>query len=151
MTRLLLLCIAILSTQASAADWQVFEKHARVSSWIDRSSHSHEDTVYSAWIKDVHTTPQRLRRGAGAGMYDQTLELVHMNCASRRFSIEKSVHQRANGSLVIETTHRERYTPVVPDSPAEARYKALCGPAYGKLHELRDKGVRFVPLDADRR
>jgi hypothetical protein len=147
MIRILLALVVMLSTDAFAADWQLFDKGDSASSYIDRSSRRKEMTVYIAWLKNVHAKPQKLRQKVAGGVYVQKIELVHMNCANRTFSIKKRIYSAKDGTPLVTEDGAAGYEPVVPDSPSEVRYIAMCGKTYSKIQELNDSGVQYTPTE----
>lgn len=146
MMRAFLVIFAMLSTDAVAADWQLLDKSGGVSSYIDRSSQRNEMTVHIAWLKSVHDKPQKLRQKGAGGTYAQKVELVYMDCPSRSYSIQKTIYSAKDGTPVGPEGSATRFEPVVPDSPSELRYIAMCGKSYSAFDELRDKGIRYRDL-----
>lgn len=144
--RTFLVLFFMLSTHAVAADWKLFDKNGGVSSYIDRSSQRNEMTTRIAWLKSVHDKPQKLRKEAAGGLYVQKVELVHMDCPTRSYSIRKTVYSAKDGTPVGPAGDATDFQPVVPDSPSEVRYVAMCGKTYSAFDELRDKGIRYHHL-----
>jgi len=146
MFKAFLMAFVMLSTDAFAANWQLFDKSGGVNSYIDRSSERNEMAMRIAWLKSVHDKPQKLRKKAAKGVYIQKIELVHMDCPSRSYSIQKTIYSARDGALVGPEGGATGFQPVVPDSPSEVRYVAMCGKTYSAFDELRDKGIRYRNL-----
>lgn len=138
-----LAAIGMLSaTSAFAADWQMFDQRANAKSYIDKGSQKRDMTVYTAWLKTVHEKPQKVPRQAGSGVYSQKLELVNMDCAARTYSIDKVIYSAKDGLVVASHDAGTRHDPVVPDSPSEKWYTAICGKR-GTFQDLVDKGIHY--------
>lgn len=148
MRRTLLVFVAMLSTNACAADWELFDKKNGVTSYIDRDSQRRDEdrTGYSAWLKSVYDKPQKLSQKGPGNEYVQKMELVHMHCSDRNYFIEKVVYSAKDGTPVISKKIEGGSGVVVPESPSETRYIELCKKPFSAIRELSNRGIYYKPL-----
>lgn len=147
MVRPLLALLVMLSTSASASDWKEFEKSDGVISYLDLDSLMKDETTYTVWLKSVYAKPQKIKQKASGAVYFHKLELMHVNCSGRSYFIEKTVYLTKDGTPVSTKKAETGPETVLPDSPAEIRYDAICKMRFAASRALMNTGVRFTPLE----
>lgn len=146
MVRMLFALVVMLSTNASAAEWNLFEKRDGVNSYLDLDSLRVNEDMYTVWLKSQYAKPQKMRQKPPGGTYSQKLELVHMECSQRSYHVEKSIYSTEDGTPVATKKDENGFETVVPDSPSEVIYTAICKRSDVKFRALSNQGIRYSPL-----
>lgn len=145
MIKLLIAVLAILCADAVASDWDEFEKRDGVISYIDLDSLMVQETTYTFWIKSVYSKPQKMNPKSRGSDYLQKLELMRVNCAGRSYYLEKTIYLSKDGDPLITKRSETGPETVVPDTPVEVRYNAICKMRFARARALMNQGARLIP------
>jgi hypothetical protein len=149
MRRALLMFVIMLSSNAFATEWELFDKKNGVSSYIDSDSKriDEADSKHIAWLKSVYDKPQKLRQKAPGNEYFQKLELVYMNCSERSYLVDQTVYLDKDGNTITPKKVERDYGVVVPESTWETRHMAMCKKPFLSIRELSKRGIRYHDLE----
>ncbi|RYF30532.1 MAG: hypothetical protein EOO23_04930 [Comamonadaceae bacterium] len=112
-----------------AATWVDYDESADGATlYLDTSSIKATGKNRSAWSKVVRTTPQ-VHNGE---LLQSWVALIEADCIGRTQRTLSEVGYRPDGTTLYQIGEGAVFTPVIPDSAGERRFKLICTHRIGK-------------------